>query len=132
VNVVIDASAIIAVLVNEPIKARLVALTAQANLLAPHSVHWEIGNAFSAMFKRERIRLQEALEALRFYRDIPIRFVDVELDETLRIAHAHQLYAYDAYLIRCAEKYGAPLLTLDRSLMAAARAWGVRVLEEST
>jgi predicted nucleic acid-binding protein len=131
VNVIIDASVIIAVLVNEPVKEGLVALTAQADLLAPHSVHWEIGNAFSAMLKRERIGVQAAIEALRIYRGIPIRFVEVELEEALRIAHAHGMYAYDAYLIRCAEKYGAPLLSLDRGLLAAARAQGVRVLEDA-
>jgi predicted nucleic acid-binding protein len=131
-EIVIDASAIIAVLVNEPNKARLVAQTAQADLLAPHSVHWEIGNAFSAMLKRERIALPEARAALEIYRRIPIRFVDLELDEALRIADAQRLYAYDAYLIRCAEKYGAPLLSLDRGLLAAARALGVRVLEGTT
>jgi len=131
VNVIIDASAIIAVLVNEPIKERLVALTARADLLAPHSVHWEIGNAFSAMLKRERIGVEQVVEALRMYAGIPIRFVEVELEETLRIAHVHRIYAYDAYLIRCAEKYGAPLLSLDRDLLAAARAQGVRVLEDA-
>ena len=131
-NVIIDASAIIAVLTNEPIKDRLVALTHQADLLAPHSVHWEIGNAFSAMLKRERITVERAIQALQIYRQIPIRFVEVELGETLRIAHAHRLDAYDAYLIRCAEKYSAPLLSLDRGLLAAARSQGVQVLEGTT
>jgi predicted nucleic acid-binding protein len=131
-NVIIDASAIIAVLGNEPIKERLVALTAQADLLAPHFVHWEIGNAFSAMLKRERITVERAIQALQIYRHIPIRFVEVELDETLRIAHAQRIYAYDGYLTRCAEKYGAPLLSLDRGLRAAAHAHGVKVLEGTT
>jgi predicted nucleic acid-binding protein len=131
VDVVIDASALIAVLINEPIKERLVALTAQADLIAPQSVHWEIGNAFSAMLKRERIGVEQAIQALGIYQEIPIRFVDVELDQALRIAHSMHMYAYDAYLIRCAIKYGAPLLSLDRGLLAAARALGVRVLEET-
>lgn len=131
-NIVVDASALIAVLVNEPGKPRLVAQTADADLLAPHSVHWEIGNAFSAMLKRRRITLEQAIRALRVYQRIPIRFVDVELDETLRIARAHNIYAYDAYLVRCAEKYNAPLLTLDRGLIAAAQSHGVSVLEGVT
>jgi predicted nucleic acid-binding protein len=132
VNVIVDASTIIAVLINEPVKARLIALTAQADLLAPHSVHWEIGNAFSAMLKRGRIGIEQVMHALRIYQRIPIRFVEVELDEALRIAHAMRIYAYDAYLIRCAEKYGAPLLSLDRGLIAAAREQGVRVVEGTT
>jgi predicted nucleic acid-binding protein len=131
-DIIVDASAIIAVLVNEPIKERLVALTAKADLVAPHSVHWEIGNAFSAMLKRKRIGVDQAIQALQIYARIPIRFVEVELQEALRIAHAQRIYAYDAYLIRAAAKYGAPLLTLDRALIAAAQAQGVRVVEETT
>jgi predicted nucleic acid-binding protein len=95
-------------------------------------VHWEIGNAFSAMLRRERIQIDQALRALEVYQQIPIRFVDVELDESLRFAHAQRIYAYHAYLIRCAVKYGAPLLTLDRGLASAARAQGVRLLEGTT
>lgn len=53
------------------------------------------------------------------------------MNETLRIADARRIYAYDAYLIHCAEKYGAPLLSLDRGLLAAARAQGVRVMEDT-
>jgi predicted nucleic acid-binding protein len=84
------------------------------------------------MLKRQRITVEQAIQALRIYDQIPIRFVDVELDETLRIADAHRIYAYDAYLIRCAEKYGGPLLTLDRGLVAAAQQRGVAVLEDAT
>lgn len=45
-DIVIDASAIIAVLAGEPERERLLSLTSGANLIAPPSVHWEIGNAF--------------------------------------------------------------------------------------
>ena len=51
-KVVVDASVLIAVASNEPIKADLVQLTQNVDLIAPSSVHWEIGNAFSAMLKR--------------------------------------------------------------------------------
>ena len=67
-------------------------------MIAPRSVHWEIGNAFSAMLKRERIKIEQALQAVKLYRRIPIRFVDVELEETIEIADAVGIYAYDAYL----------------------------------
>jgi len=48
-ELVVDTSAIIAVLVREPLRAALIDVTAGADLLAPPSVHWEVGNAFSAM-----------------------------------------------------------------------------------
>ena len=128
-DIVVDTSAIIAVIANKPEKEALVELTTGADLIAPRSVHWEIGNAFSAMLRRERIKVEQAIQAVKLYQKIPIRFVDVELEETLRIADALGIYAYDAYLIRCALKYRAPLISLDRNLVNAAKEMRVKVIE---
>jgi len=128
-DMVVDASVIIAVIANEPVKETVVELTAGADLIAPHSVHWEIGNAFSAMLRRERIEVEQAIQAVRVYQQIPIRFVDVELEDALKIADALGMYAYDAYLIRCALKYRSPLMSLDRNLVSAAREMRARVIE---
>lgn len=131
-NTVIDASAIIAVIANEPEKSVLIELTNDVDLIAPLSIHFEIGNAFSAMLKRDRVSLPQAIVAMKLYHSISIRFVDVELEESLRIAAQLDIYAYDAYLIRCAKKYRSPLLTLDRALRRHAAAYGVTVLEISS
>ena len=128
-QVAIDASAIIAVIANEPEKQALLELTKGADLIAPASIHFEIGNAFSAMLKRRRITIGQAQVAVALYQDIPIRFVEIELAATLEIANQLSIYAYDAYLIRTAEKYRAPLLTLDKALQHHARSYGVKVLE---
>jgi predicted nucleic acid-binding protein len=128
-DIVVDASVIIAIVASEKDKARLIGLTSGGNLIAPSSIHWEIGNAFSAMLRRGRVTLHQALQALGVYYRIPIRFVEVELEESLRIAAELNVYAYDAYLIRCAVKYGAPLLSLDQALLRIARSQGVDVLE---
>lgn len=128
-EIVIDTSAIIGVITNEQKKAELIDITNAVNLIAPASIHFEIGNAFSAMLKRQRIDLKQAAGALAIYRSIPIRLVDVELEESLRIASQLNVYAYDAYLIRCAEKYHCALLTLDRSLRVQAMAYGVSIVE---
>jgi len=128
-DVVVDTSVIVAVIANEPEKGNLIELTRGADLIAPHSVHWEIGNAFSTMLKRGRIQVEQALEAIEVYRQIPIRFVDVELDQTLEIAGELGIYAYDAYLIRCGLKYTASLISLDQGLVEAAKQMGVNVVE---
>ena len=130
-EIVIDASAIIAVIAKEPERSRIIKATAGADLIAPPSVHWEIGNAFSAMMRRERVTEEQALNALRIYDAIPIQFVDVELSESIQIASRLSTYAYDAYMIRCALKHRAPLLTLDQGLVAAAGSSGVEVIEVS-
>ncbi len=128
-NIVVDTSVIIAVTANEPTKPTLIRLTKGADLIAPRSVHWEIGDAFSAMFKRGRITVAQALQAVKVYRTIPIRLVDVELEQSLRIADTLGIYAYDAYLIRCALKYKSPLLSLDQRLANSAKRMKARVIE---
>ena len=128
-DIVVDTSIIIAVIAHEPQRDALIELTRGADLLAPASVHWEIGNAFSAMLKRNRIDLEQAMQAISAYRQIPIRFVDVELEDTLAIAAQYDIYAYDAYLIRCGLKFNAPLLSLDRGLLQAAGQAGIQVIE---
>ncbi len=128
-NIVIDTSAIIAVITNEPQKARLIQQTQGAILISPRSVEWEIGNAFSAMLKRKRITLEQAISAVSVFRQIPVRFVDVELDEAIKIAAELNIYAYDAYLIRCAQKHKSSLLTLDSGLIEAAKRGSVTTIE---
>jgi predicted nucleic acid-binding protein len=128
-EIVIDTSALIAVLTAEPARDRLIARTQGAELLAPGSVHWETGNALSALLKRRRLKLAEVQAALAAYAMIPIRLVEVELGAALELADRFGLYAYDAYLMACALRHGAPLLTLDPRLGRAAHEAGVRVLE---
>ena len=62
---------------------------------------------------------------------IPIQFVEVSLAAALEIAQERGIYAYDAYMIACAEKYRCPLLTLDKGLMRSAKEAGIEVLEVS-
>jgi predicted nucleic acid-binding protein len=128
-EVVVDASVLIAVITNEDEKEKLVAMTVEADLIAPLSVHWEIGNAFSSLLKRKRVTIDEALQAIEVYLQIPVRFVEVELADSLEVANEFGLYAYDAYLLRCAEKYRLPLLTLDSRLVQVAKDKKIQVLE---
>ena len=128
-EVVVDTSVIIAVLVREPQRAGLIRATAAVELIAPLSVHWEVGNAFSAMFKRRRITLRAARRALSSYRQIPIRFSDVDLERTLEVAHDLGLYAYDAYVLVCALQYRCRVLSLDQGLLAAATDAGIKTME---
>ncbi len=130
-TIIIDTSALIAVVANEPSKPALVEATRGASLLTPTSVHWEIGNAFSAMLKRKRVRLTQVHKALNAYAEIPIRFVDVDLADALEIAAELKIYAYDAYVLECARIHRSPVLTLDAGLMRAAEKIGLDVLEVS-
>lgn len=107
-DLVADTSTIIAVIANEPEKSLLIAKTQGYDLIAPRSLYWEIGNAFSAMIKRGRATLEQAATAIEIYEQIPIRLVDVDLKQALEIVDKHKVYAYDAYMIACALNRNVP------------------------
>ena len=129
VEIVIDTSAILAVIAEQPEKADLVTLTRGAILVAPASVHWEIGNAMSAMFKRKAIGIKDALQLLEAYAAIPIRMAEVGLKQAVELSAKLNVYAYDAYILACAINERAPLLTLDGGLRERARELKLDVLE---
>jgi len=129
---VIDTSAILAVIGEQPEKMDLVRRTRGATLVAPASLHWEVGNALSAMFKRKAIGIKEALELLEAYAAIPIRMAEVGLRQAVELSARLNVYAYDAYVLACALNQGAPLLTLDGGLRERARELKLDVLEVGT
>lgn len=128
-GIVVDTTVIIAVLVNEPTKGQIIELTRGMTLMAPRSLDIEIGNAFSRMFKRELVDLETAERALRAFAEIPIDIIDIDLLSVVRLSHELRVYAYDAYVIDCARRLGAPLISLDRGLLEACRRTDVEIIE---
>jgi predicted nucleic acid-binding protein len=129
VEIVIDTSALLAVIALEPERAELIRLSQGATLIAPSSIHWEIGNALSAMFKRKAIELDDALKILDAYAAIPIRLVDPPLQQAARLSQELNICAYDAYVIACAINQRAPILSLDHVLKERARSLKLAILE---
>ncbi len=127
-SITIDASAIIAAIANEPAKGNIIKATLEADLIAPESIHWEIGNIFSSLLKRHGITLEQTMAALKIYDAIPIRFVKVELQPALKIANTYGIYAFDAYVMECATKYRTSLLTLDNRLAGFAQKHGIEII----
>lgn len=128
-EIVIDTSALLAVLGMEPERAALIRVTKGATLIAPSSVHWEIGNALSAMFTRNAIDLDDAIGILKGYAAIPVRLVEPPLRQAVQLCRELNVYAYDAYVIACAINQSAPILSLDNVLMERARTLKLDVIE---
>ncbi len=128
-DIVIDTSALIAVIVNEPERNKIIKLTTGNTLVGPGSIPWEIGNAFSAMFKRKRVNLDEAKKGFLIFETIPIRYIKPDFVNAITISKQTNMYAYDAYFIDCAIKQRSPLLTLDRKLKIAAQSLNIKTLE---
>ena len=128
-NVVIDTSALVAVIVGEPERDRIVDLTAGNTLIGPGSILWEVGNAFSSMLKQDRLSIDEALKGLAIFESIPVRYANPDFAHALILAHQTNMYAYDAYFLDCAIRHNAPLLTLDQKLKRAAKNLNVTTWE---
>ena len=129
VTLTVDTSALIAVIGNEASKDRIIEITANYSLYAPASVHWEIGNAFSAMFKQSKLKLEEAQKGLKIFESIPIQYIKPDFVNTMKISKQANIYAYDAYFLDCASRYKAPILTLDRKLRSVAQKIKVAIVE---
>jgi predicted nucleic acid-binding protein len=69
------------------------------------------------------------LSGERGFHGIPIRWLDVDLEEALDLAAQLDIYAYDAYVIAAARNRNCSLLSLDGGLLHAAKVAGVPVLE---
>ena len=128
-NIIADTNIFLAVALNEPEKEPIIKITSKALLIAPESLPFEIGNALSAMIKRRQITKQEALAAENFTHDIQVRLVPVEIQSCLQLAIKQNIYAYDAYFLRCAISHGYPLLTLDRRMRQVAEKMGIEILD---
>ncbi len=128
-SIVVDTSVIISVITNEAHKESLIEVTKGEELIAPNSLHWEIANAFSAMFKRKRISLKQAIDAIEHYSNIKLKFVEIDLKDALEISFKNNIYAYDAYFIVAAQNFKSRLLSLDKKLIYVARQNGIITIE---
>ncbi len=128
-DIVIDTSAIIAVLVDEPERSKIIEITKGNTLIGPASIPWEIGNAFSAMFKRDKLSIKEAERGLSIFKSIPIRYVELNFVKAVKLSKETNMYAYDAYFLDCAIRYKSPLLTLDKKLKMSAENINIKTMD---
>lgn len=128
-KIVADTSAILAVIMGEPERENIKQLTLNKKIIGPPSIPWEVGNAFSAMFKRQRISLKTAQEGYKIFQMIPIQYVEVDMNQVMQISFSHNIYAYDAYFLGCCLKHKGSLLSLDKKLLTEASSIGINILE---
>jgi predicted nucleic acid-binding protein len=128
-DLVIDTSALIAVIVAEPERNTIIKMTKGNTLIGPGSIPWEICNAFSAMFKQNRVSMKEADKGIQIFNTIPIRYIEPDFSKILNLSKENSMYAYDAYFLDCAIRHKAPLLTLDKKLRTIAENLNIETLE---
>jgi predicted nucleic acid-binding protein len=90
-EIVIDTSALIAVIVDEPEREMIIHLTNGCSLMGPGSIPWEVGNPFSAMFKQDRLTIEETQKSLAIFEEIPLRYINVDYVNALKISRQNNL-----------------------------------------
>jgi len=100
--------------------------------LVPSLFHLELANVLLQAERRGRIFASEIAQRLDLIAQMPIQ-TDPQTagrawSETLLLARAHKLTAYDAAYLELASRNGAVLATKDNALAIAARQLGVVVL----
>ncbi len=121
-KIVADTNTFLAVSLNEPERDQIIELTRGHELIAPSVLSFEIGNALSALFKRNILRKEEVNTVWHAIQNIPVEVQSVDIKSSLTIAVDYMIYAYDAFFLDCALKNNSHLLTLD--------CYGSRYLEE--
>lgn len=114
----VDASAVAAVLFDEPEAAPVMASVGQP-LLAPGLLRYEIASICSVKLQREPRLAKSTLRRYRLFTGLAIEFDEPDWDTLPVLAHQWQLSAYDAAYLQLALKHRAPLVTLDARLAAA-------------
>jgi predicted nucleic acid-binding protein len=126
---VVDTSAVLAVLLEEPTRPALLRATEGYGLVGAPSLPWEVGNALVAGVRRRRLSAKAVYEAWASYQVVPVRLADIDPRRALQAAVELDLYAYDGYVLETARAERLPLLTLDGELMRAAKQLDLRLAE---
>lgn len=128
-KIVADTNTFIAVALNEPEKDMIIRLTEGYDLIAPEVLPFEIGNALTAMMKRNALEADEVILAWDMVQHIQVDLRRIDIRAALNIATQYNIYAYDAYFLECALNLRSPLLTLDRRMKGIAQEIAIQVME---
>ncbi len=128
-KIIADTNTFIAVALNEPERDRIIRLTEGHDLIAPDVLPFEIGNALTAMMKKNALKKEEVASTWKVIQQIPVDLRDTDIKSALNIAIRFNIYAYDAYFLECAYNLRSPLLTLDLGMQKIAREIGITILE---
>ncbi|MDR1215448.1 MAG: type II toxin-antitoxin system VapC family toxin, partial [Treponema sp.] len=95
-KIIVDASAIMAVIVTQPERDLVIQLTKNAVIISPNMVSYEIANGLTKMMKKKVIEKEQMLNAFQYFKRIPIRMIEIDIENALKIAWDYKIYAYDA------------------------------------
>lgn len=128
-EIVADASAFLAVVLNESDRDWIVNKTIEAKLISPEILPYEIGNALIAVGRKGRLNDREVIKAYDISQRIAVKLMSVKIHDALKIALRFNVYAYDAYYLQCCIENKLPLISLDDRMCDVAKNLNIKVVE---
>ena len=128
-EIVIDTSALIAVIADEPEADMVLEYSQNAIFVSPNVISFEIANSLSRMLKKGRINDQSKMvELVKSFQQIPIKLFENNLQNIIQIVWNYKIYAYDAFYLDTAKSLNIPLLTLDKEMKKYGKDFGIKIL----
>ncbi len=115
---VVDASAIAAVLFDEPEAAPVIASVTGA-LIAPGLLRYELASICATKLAREPQRAKLILSRYELSARLAVDYVEPDWESLPLLARQWEISAYDAAYLQLALAHKAPLVTLDSRLAKA-------------
>jgi predicted nucleic acid-binding protein len=123
---VVDASAICALIYDEPLAQDVLARISSGRLLAPSLLALEAANVCVTKLRTHRGSEDKILKLFAVFSTLSIAVSDPPMDLVVQAAYEQSLSAYDASYLVLAREHNAVLVTLDKRLMTAAGKIGVK------
>jgi predicted nucleic acid-binding protein len=127
-EILMDACAIMAVIVKEPERDLIIQLTQNAEMVSPDMVSYEIANALTKMMKKKIIEKERMINAFKYFKEISIKTIEIDIERALEIAWNYKIYAYDACYLESAKRLNLPLLTFDGNMIKVGKELGINIL----
>ena len=123
-KVVVDASAVVALLFDELTRDAVVPRLRGSSLHAPSLLGFEVGNACLKKIRAAPGERRALLEAFSLLDELSVTLEAVDLAQAMALAEQTKLSLYDASYLWLARALGAELVTLDSKLARADAALG--------
>ncbi len=128
-EIVIDTSALIAVIADEPEAHKVLEYSQNAVFVSPSVISFEITNSLSRMLRKGLINDQSKMaELVKSFQQIPIKLFESNLQNVIQIVWNYKIYAYDAFYLDTAKSLNLPLLTLDKEMKKIGKDFGITIL----
>jgi predicted nucleic acid-binding protein len=128
-DIVADASAFLAVVLNEAARDSIIRSTAGRGIVAPEILPYEVGNALVVVRKKGRLTDREVLQAFDRAQQISVTLLPVTIPSAVKLAMQFGIYAYDAYYLQCCIENRLPLLSLDARMCEVAKRLRIQIVE---